>query len=173
MPWQVCPHCMEKDPGHEEGPVPPPACVLLQACSNSLFGDFCCDVGVSLGILLFFFLGLRQRKHKKGKNQRKKNPSLGCPALSKHRFASTPFKFQSLVLSIPFWGVTPSPASLLCFQFQQHKSLSLALLCEHPNLGPGWGCRALLCPELRSQLPGAGEELSSPHPCSDPATEHN
>lgn len=69
------------------------------------FGAFSCDVAVNLGVLSFsFFPGLRQRKHKKGKKREKKtNPSSGCPTLSKHRFASTPFKFLSGAF-FPFLG---------------------------------------------------------------------
>lgn len=90
--------------------------MALQGCSNKLLGLglFCCDVGVSLGVLLFFFPGLRQRKHKKGKNGRKNHKSkLGMLNTFKTQVCLNAFQIPlSLVLFSPFWVVTPSPASL-------------------------------------------------------------
>lgn len=157
MPWHRRAHIsqhMAKDP-HEEGTVPPPACVLLQGLVA--LGLFVVALLLVWGVChWFFFPRLETKKTQEGEKMRKKkNPSLVCPTLSKHRFASTPFKFHSGGF-YPF--LHPRPLSLY-YQLQQHKSLSLLLLCEHPRVGAGWGCRALLCPELLLH----SHPLSCPH----------
>lgn len=151
--------------------MPPPACAVLQGCSNRLLGLglFVVMLVLVWGFCYFFFPRLETKKTQEGKKCEKK-PQIQARDAQHFQNTGLPQCPSNSSVSGAFfppseWLPPVLPLSLPC-QFQQHRSLSLAaaaragLCCVLSSC-----CCCIQLPDgFSSHLPGGGRRAQSSPP---------